>query len=64
MIDRDHLKSLLAEGAQVLDVLPAAAYRKSHIRGARSMPLRDFSAKTLAALDKSKPTVVYCNDYT
>lgn len=64
LIDRNRLAALIEAGAVVLDVLPAPAYRKSHIRGARSFPLKDFSSSSLAPLGRATPIAVYCNDFT
>jgi rhodanese-related sulfurtransferase len=61
-IDIDRLQELMAEGAQVVEVLPADDYEEMHLPGAVSIPLRKLDADTTAVLDRGKPVVVYCWD--
>jgi rhodanese-related sulfurtransferase len=61
-IGRDRVQALAAQGAQLLEVLPAAEYAQEHLVGARSLPLRSLSAETAATLDRSRPLIVYCSD--
>jgi hypothetical protein len=37
-IDRDHLQRLVAEGAQLVEVLPDEEYRDEHLPGAIHLP--------------------------
>ena len=62
-IDNERLRSLLEDGAQLVEVLPAEEYREEHLPGAVSIPLKTLDAKTTAGLDKGRPLVVYCWDY-
>ena len=62
-IDRNQLQSLLASGAQVLEVLPSPEYEQIHIKGAKSLPLKEMNAKSVANLDRSRPIVTYCYDF-
>lgn len=63
-IDTAALRQLLdGDGAQLLEVLPAAEYRDEHLPGAVNLPLTDMTTETVAELDPAKPTVVYCFDY-
>ena len=62
-IENAQLRELLDDGAQLVEVLPADEYEEEHIPGAVSIPLKELDASTTAALDKSKPVVVYCWDY-
>lgn len=57
------LLTLLDEGAQLVEVLPHEEYSEEHLPGAINIPLKDLNAATTAALDRSKPVVVYCYDY-
>jgi rhodanese-related sulfurtransferase len=57
------LKARLAQGAQLLDVLPLEDYQEDHIPGAINIPLKELNAKTAAQLRKDRPVIVYCNDY-
>ena len=40
-IDRDQVQRLVAEGAQLVDVLPREEHADSYLPGASSLPLRD-----------------------
>ena len=62
-IDRARLQGLLAEGAQLVEVLPRAEYEDSHLPGAINLPLRELNRETAMRLDGSRPVVVYCYDY-
>jgi rhodanese-related sulfurtransferase len=62
-IDRAELLRLIdEEDAQVVDVLPEPEYTEAHLPGAVSIPLKQLTAETVAALDPSRPVVVYCHD--
>lgn len=62
-IDRHELLRLVEyEGAQVVDVLVAYEYDESHIPGAVSIPLKEFTPEAVSGLSKSDPVVVYCHD--
>lgn len=61
-LDLERLDQLLAEGAQVAEVLPEEDYNKAHLPGAISLPLRELTAERAEALDRSRPVVVYCWD--
>ena len=62
LIDRDQLQKLVADGAQLVEVLPADEYKEDHIPGARSIPLRQLTRETAAALDAKRAVIVYCWD--
>ncbi|HKB17533.1 MAG TPA: rhodanese-like domain-containing protein [Candidatus Dormibacteraeota bacterium] len=62
LIDRGQLQELVADGAQLVEVLPADEYKEDHIPGARSIPLRQLNRETAAALDPRRPVIVYCWD--
>jgi len=54
-------------GVQIVDVLPSHEYDAAHIRGAVHIPLRRIlhdapAAVPAAALDRTRPVVVYCRD--
>ena len=61
-IDLKHLQELLANGAQLIEVLPRAEYAEEHLPGAISLPLKELDATTTATLDRTRPVVVYCWD--
>jgi rhodanese-related sulfurtransferase len=60
-IDRDEVRKLAGEGAQVVDVLPAAEYAEAHLPTAVSLPLKKLD-DGLEQLDRSRPVIVYCYD--
>ena len=62
LIDRDQLQRLVAQGAQLLEVLPADEYKEDHLPGAKSIPLRQLNRETAATLDAGRPVIVYCWD--
>ncbi len=61
-IDRNTLRRLLDEGAQLVDVLPPAEYEEDHLPGAISLPLKRMDAGTVAALRQDVPPITYCWD--
>jgi rhodanese-related sulfurtransferase len=62
-IEIDQLQELLAEGAQLVEVLPAEEYEDEHLPGAINIPLKELDAETVSVLDRANPVVVYCWDY-
>jgi rhodanese-related sulfurtransferase len=52
----------MAQGAQVVDVLPAREYGEDHLPGAINLPLRRIEAEATRVLDPSRPVIVYCWD--
>ena len=62
-IDRVEVRRMLAEGAQLVDVLPAEEYAAEHLAGAKSIPLKTLDARTTAGLDRDRPVIVYCWDH-
>jgi rhodanese-related sulfurtransferase len=61
LIDRHEVTTLVAGGAQLVEVLPAEEYAEDHIPGAVSHPLRRLD-KEAVDLDPSRPIIVYCWD--
>ena len=62
-IFRDGVRELIAEGVQLMDVLPAEEYGESHLPGAINMPLKDLGRRTTAGLRRDAPVITYCHDY-
>ncbi len=62
-VGRDGVRRLMAQGAQIIDVLPAAEYGQDHLPGAVNLPLRKIEAEAARVLDPRRPIVVYCADY-
>jgi rhodanese-related sulfurtransferase len=61
-IDRARVQELLAQGAQLVEVLPRDEFEEEHLPGAINMPLRKLEEDAPRALDPSRPVVVYCFD--
>jgi rhodanese-related sulfurtransferase len=62
-IDRDDVRRMLGEGAQLVDVLPAEEYTEEHLPGAIDIPLKELRRETVRQLDRDRPVIVYCHDY-
>jgi rhodanese-related sulfurtransferase len=61
-VDRNRVRRLMEQGAQIVDVLPAREYGEDHLPGAINLPLRRIETDATRALDPSRPVVVYCAD--
>jgi rhodanese-related sulfurtransferase len=61
-IDRDEVRRLVDQGAQLVEVLPANEYEEEHLPGAINMPLRRLEKEARSALEPGRPVVVYCSD--
>ena len=62
-IDRDALQALIAAGAQLVEVLPAAEYETEHLPGAINIPLKELDRERTRQLEREGPVIVYCHDY-
>ena len=62
VIDRETVRRLIEQGAQIIDVLPAEEYGEDHLPGAVNLPLRKIEAAACRPLDRARPIVVYCAD--
>jgi rhodanese-related sulfurtransferase len=62
VIDRSRVQELLADGALLIEVLPAENYADAHLPTAINIPLKTLDRETTASLDRSKPVIVYCHD--
>ncbi len=62
-IERDDVRRLVSEGAQLVEVLPRADYDELHLAGAISLPLRELDERTANRLDSSAAVITYCNDF-
>jgi rhodanese-related sulfurtransferase len=61
-IDYHRLRGLLAEGAQLVEVLPPQEFAEEHLPGAINIPLKQLDSASTARLDKRRAVVVYCWD--
>jgi rhodanese-related sulfurtransferase len=58
----EELGPLLADAAQLVEVLPEEDYVELHLPGAINIPLKELDADTTAQLSRTDPVVVYCWD--
>ncbi len=61
VIERDQVRELTDQGAQLVEVLPAEEYGWAHLPGAVSLPLKELDERR-DQLDRSRPVIVYCHD--
>jgi rhodanese-related sulfurtransferase len=61
-IERDEVRRLLENGAQLVEVLPKEEFEEEHLPGAVNIPLRRIDEDAPQWLDRSRPVVVYCWD--
>ena len=62
-IDRDQVQRLVAEGAQLVDVLPAEEYADAHLPGAINLSLWSLDRRAAGRLERTRPVIVYCHDF-
>ncbi|MBV9450630.1 MAG: rhodanese-like domain-containing protein [Streptosporangiaceae bacterium] len=62
-VDREGVRRLMEQGAQIVDVLPPREYSEDHLPGAINLPLRKIEVEASGVLDRSRPVVVYCADF-
>lgn len=62
-INRDEVQGLMAEGAQLVEVLPAEEYNQAHLPGAVNLPLKKLDAQSVQELDPARPVITYCHDF-
>jgi len=61
-IELDELQRLLANDAQLVEVLPRDEYEEMHLPGAIHLPLKELNRDTARQLDPGRAVVVYCWD--
>ena len=61
-IGRDQVIDLIAEGAQLVEALPADEYDEEHLPGAIHLPIKSLSVDATSVLDMALPVIVYCWD--
>ena len=62
-VGRDEVRRLLADGAQLIEVLPAEEFLEEHLPGAINIPLKELDRARTNEFDRSRPVIVYCHDY-
>jgi len=63
VIDRHDTQKLVAQGAQLVDVMSAKEFEAEHLPRAINLPLKTLSRQTAERLDRRRPVIVYCHDY-
>ena len=63
VVDRNDVQRMVADGAQLVDVLPNKEFETERLAGSISIPLTTLSADTAKRLDRNVPIIVYCWDY-
>jgi rhodanese-related sulfurtransferase/CBS domain-containing protein len=61
-VDLKGLQRLIADGVQLVEVLPAEEYQELHLPGAISIPLKQLDAQSTRQLDRARDVAVYCWD--
>jgi rhodanese-related sulfurtransferase len=61
-IGLEKLQELLNAGAQLVEVLPAEEYAKTHLPDAINLPLGSLHEQDVGVLDRARAVVVYCWD--
>jgi phage shock protein E len=61
-IGREDVQQRVAEGAQLVEVLPKGEFDEQHLPGAIHIPLRTIDPSVRASLAPERPVVVYCWD--
>jgi rhodanese-related sulfurtransferase len=61
-IHLDDVRRLVADGVQLVEVLPAREFEAEHLPGAINIPLKQLDRQTTAQLQRDQPIIVYCYD--
>jgi rhodanese-related sulfurtransferase len=61
LIDRETVRQMVRDGAQLVEVLPKEEYAEDHLPGAVSHPLKQLD-EDAGELDRNRPLIVYCWD--
>lgn len=62
-ITRDNVQRLVANGAQLVEVLPADEYGEAHLPEAINIPLKKLDAQSIKVLNRTRPVITYCHDF-
>ena len=63
-IKRTEVQELLGQGAQLVEVLPPSDFAWLHIPGAVNIPIKDLGKRAATGLDRDRPVIVYCHEFT
>jgi rhodanese-related sulfurtransferase len=62
-INRNDVQRLMADGAQLVEVLPENEYNEAHLPEAINMPLKKLDAQSVKQFDPARPVITYCHDF-
>lgn len=62
VISRFDVQRLVADGAQLVEVLPAEEYEEFHLPGAVNLPLKELNETSASTLRKDQRVITYCSD--
>jgi rhodanese-related sulfurtransferase len=62
-INRDTVQRLMANDAQLIEVLPADEYNEAHLPDALNIPLKKLNRQSVKQLDPNRPVITYCHDF-
>jgi rhodanese-related sulfurtransferase len=62
-IEREEVRRMVEDGAQLIEVLPRKEYEAEHLPGALNIPLQQLDRQTTAPLQPDQPVIVYCYDW-
>jgi rhodanese-related sulfurtransferase len=62
-ITRNDVQRLIANGAQLVEVLPADEYDEAHLPEAINIPLKKLDRQAVKQLNSSRPIITYCHDF-
>ena len=63
-IGHHEAQQLIAAGAILLDVRERAGYDAERLPGAVSLPVKKLDRETTAHLDRDRPVITYCWEWT
>jgi rhodanese-related sulfurtransferase len=63
-IAREGIAELVRSGGQLVEVLPASEYQEEHLPDAINIPLREIDREAPRRLQRDRPVIVYCWDFT
>jgi len=62
-IIRNDVQRLMANGAQLVEVLPSAEYEEAHLPEAINIPLKKLDGQSIQILNRACPVITYCHDF-
>ena len=63
-IGHGEVQQLIAAGAYVLDVREREGYDAARLPGAVSLPIKALDQETTAHLERNRPVITYCWEWT